>query len=637
MNGWRLSGLSLAFGVLLLLVGCTGTDVLIREVGASGRADYGTLGDGSRLGAAAANLLANRMLQEEFERAPDEVLRRLEQTYRCEKNPELLAALADLAQSIGRKTEDPDRAASARLSTLLYCYEYLTEVDRPREEPYCPQRLLIMRHYNLALTELFAYLSERDLALHSSFQLTSLTGCQVRFLEPELELPLPSEDVEALLLCADYRPCNLTHVSYRFGLGVPLICKLRDGVRMRGQKIFSGQSLPATLIIRFERDPSSPGRFTARLAGYGTLDREEVALNGQTEHVPLELDFSTPIAYMTRKPPLFGYLAYMLNPSATKEMQGLYLMQPYDPDRIPVVFVHGLMSNARTWVQMVNTLQNDPVIRRHYQFWGFSYSSGNPVLFSAYMLRRELDLAVERNTRPGEPSHLQDMVVVGHSMGGLLTRALVTTSDQENLERVFGVKLEELETELGEEERRKLDEILLFSARPYISRVVFIAVPHRGAELATSWIGRFGAALIELPHQLIQTSRAVLEAAARRRDATAEQQLRVATGIDNLDPGDDTLTLLNALPWKSGMPYHSIIGNREKERTPGGSDGIVPYSSSHLDGAASELVVKSGHSVQQQPSAILELRRILLEHLRSLGRDTSSCQETPAASEVSRP
>ena len=85
------------------------------------------------------------------------------------------------------------------------------------------------------------------------------------------------------------------------------------------------------------------------------------------------------------------------------------------------------------------------------------------------------------------------------------------------------------------------------------------------------------------------------------------------------------------------MPYHSIIGNREKERTPGGSDGIVPYSSSHLDGAASELVVKSGHGVQQQPSAILELRRILLEHLRSLGRDTSSRQETPAASEVSRP
>ncbi len=622
MTGIRFWWCGFVAGMMLTAAGCGGGDVLIREVGESGRDDYGVLDTGGGLGAASVNLLADWMLRDEFESAPGEILQKLEQMYRHGKDPEILAAMVDMAQNIGRETTNPDLAASAQLSTLQYCYEYLTEIDRPQEDPYCPQRLLVIRHYNTALTHLFAYLSERDLVLHSAFQLTTLTGRQVRFSKPKLELPLPEQDIESLLLCADYRPCNLTHVSYRFGLGVPLICKLKDGVRVRGQKILFGQSLPATLIIRFERDPNSPMRFTAQLCGYGTLDRETVTIGDRGNSVPLELDFSTPIAYVTRKPPLFGYFSYMLNPMSTQEMQGLYLLQPYDPKRIPVVFVHGLMSNALTWVQMVNTLQNDPVIRRNFQFWGFSYSSGNPVLYSAHLLRRELDRAVQRNGGKGEDNHLQDMVVVGHSMGGLLTRALVTTSDRDSLERVFGVKLSELETELGQDDRRLLDEILLFTARPYIRRVVFMAVPHRGADLATSWIGRWGAALIELPHQIVNVSHAVVDSTVmHRRNDMRERQRRVSTGIDNLGPDDDTLTLLNALPWKEGLPYHSIIGNTERGLTPGGSDGIVPYSSSHLDGAASELVVKSGHSVQQQPPAIQELRRILREHLRSLKKD----------------
>ena len=91
---------------------------------------------------------------------------------------------------------------------------------------------------------------------------------------------------------------------------------------------------------------------------------------------------------------------------------------------------------------------------------------------------------------------------------------------------------------------------------------------------------------------------------------------KFATGIDNLDPNNGTLKLLSSLPFAPGVVYHSIIGNREEDGVPGGSDGVVPYLSSHLDGAASELVVKSGHSVQVNPLAIQELRRILIEHLR---------------------
>ena len=66
------------------------------------------------------------------------------------------------------------------------------------------------------------------------------------------------------------------------------------------------------------------------------------------------------------------------------------------------------------------------------------------------------------------------------------------------------------------------------------------------------------------------------------------------------------------------MPYHSIMGDRgkggNKDHTkPVSSDGVVPYWSSHLDGAQSELVVPSAHPAHQNSQAIAEVRRILRE------------------------
>ena len=93
------------------------------------------------------------------------------------------------------------------------------------------------------------------------------------------------------------------------------------------------------------------------------------------------------------------------------------------------------------------------------------------------------------------------------------------------------------------------------------------------------------------------------------------KELEEFNGIFNLAPGGMALKLLNALELPK-IPYHTIVGNTEGT-LPGGSDGVVEYASSHLDGAASEVVIKNGHSVQQNPLAIQEIRRILLEHLKN--------------------
>jgi hypothetical protein len=51
----------------------------------------------------------------------------------------------------------------------------------------------------------------------------------------------------------------------------------------------------------------------------------------------------------------------------------------------------------------------------------------------------------------------------------------------------------------------------------------------------------------------------------------------------------------------------------------GPSDGVVSERSARLDGAASELIVPADHTtVQCHPLAVMEVRRILLEHLAEL-------------------
>ena len=207
------------------------------------------------------------------------------------------------------------------------------------------------------------------------------------------------------------------------------------------------------------------------------------------------------------------------------------------------------------------------------------------------------------------------MVLIGHSMGGLLSKTLIMNAENRLVEPLLGDNYREMLASLTAEQRDFVTRMMDFKALPFVQRVVFIAVPHRGSEMANSAIGRIGASLIELPQSLVQRGEGVIGNLMRHGWLQPDNS-KIQTGIDNLDPNNRTLQLLETIPFRPGVPYHSVIGNRKEAGIPGGSDGIVPYASSHLDGAVSELVVKSDHSAQQNPLAIREIRRILLEHLR---------------------
>ena len=200
-------------------------------------------------------------------------------------------------------------------------------------------------------------------------------------------------------------------------------------------------------------------------------------------------------------------------------------------------------------------------------------------------------------------------------MGGLVAKTLAMNSGDRLLESVLGADYQEKLENLEPDQRLFVQDMMNFEALPFAKRLVFFAVPHHGSEMAQSWIAHFGSSLIRLPVSLVMRGEGIIKA-LMDQGVFMPNDTKFATGIDNLDPDNRMLNLRRELPFAPGVVYHSVIGNREEDGVPGGSDGVVPYLSSHLDGAASELVVKSDHSVQVNPLAIQELRRILIEHLR---------------------
>ena len=288
---------------------------------------------------------------------------------------------------------------------------------------------------------------------------------------------------------------------------------------------------------------------------------------------------------------------------------GLYFIRRYEPGKIPIVFVHGLFSSPRSFLQNLNELQNDPDIASKFQFWVFLYPTGQPIPNSAMQLRTSLNKV--RDTL--DPDHaeptLDQLVLVGHSMGGLLSKMMVQRTGLTLWNAAFNRSPEELRA--SPEIRKSLDEAMIFEPLPFVRRVIFIATPHRGSPIADQWFGRTIAAMIRRTDEQTMVSRELVELNGPNLIAPELRRMPL-NAIGNLRTDSPLLRALDEIPISRDVPYHSIIP-QIAGRLP--SDGVVPYRSSHLDGAASEKIVPGTHSAQQNPDVTEELKRILRLHL----------------------
>lgn len=391
--------------------------------------------------------------------------------------------------------------------------------------------------------------------------------------------------------------------STRVGLGSPLILENRgtlDPSRYDPEtQSFDVRYRNVTALVKIAGEEAEISIFDP----YGT----ETVRFGERRW-PLAADFTSVVAAAVARDrgDRLGF-ARMINPARYAKTARLTSAQPYDPGRIPVLLIHGLQDTPVTWLPVYQELMRDPVIRKRYQFWFFSYPSGYPYPYSALLLREEL-----QRIRREHPDH-KDIVLVGHSMGGVISRLVLLDPGDRIWTSYFGTPPSA--TELKSESRQLLEDAFVFKPQRHVSRAVFFSAPHRGSDLAVNWIGRLGSKLVHTPSLLADVRDSVVSVI--KADDAALHLDRAANSIDTLSPDDHFVVVTKDMAITGGVPYHSVMGDRGKSvPKEESSDGVVAYWSSHLDGARSERLVPSGHGSHQHPQGIEELHRILLLHLR---------------------
>ena len=405
----------------------------------------------------------------------------------------------------------------------------------------------------------------------------------------------------------DIHGTYVTERTTREGIGAPIVAVGRElykdaKAEFALPRIYYG----VTAIARFD------GR-RCELSFEDPLATETIQMNGHT--YALAADFTVPLAVMLASTNPKKYeLTRLLNPGKYAETARISRLQPYDPNKTVVLVIHGLIDTPATWTPMINALRGDEDIRRNYQFWFYSYPSGYPYPYSASILRHELDAAEKRFPLR------KKMVVIGHSMGGCISRLLITDTGDELWLKLFNKPPEQVR--LSPEGRKIITDALIFKHRSEVGRVIFISAPLRGSDLASNWLGRIGSSLVRAPSTLLSVGNSALKLATFR---SGDLKLkRIPNSVDTLAPNNRFVKAINTIPITPGIPYHTIMGDRGRGDAPNSSDGVVPYWSSHMDGAQSELIVPSAHPAHQNPQAIKEVHRILVLNARATDRSSAA-------------
>ena len=425
---------------------------------------------------------------------------------------------------------------------------------------------------------------------------------------------------DELLFAAEMNFEGLANRHRRFGLGLALVGFRKNTLAQPADHFFPrvGTSRAVTALVRFE--PAAPATPTARVAHlyfYDAMNVDAIDLNGV--QVPLAADFTAPFGLLISRTQLKDIgLSQTLSSAKWLDEAGFYMTEPFDPHKIPIITVHGLLSSPITWINLQNDLMDDPVLRKHYQIWHFFYPAGLPILVSAGLFREKLEDLYTFFDPHRQFSALENAEVIAHSMGGLITRTVVSDSGDQLWERTFNKPPGNLQMEASL--REELDRMLRFHREPFIKRVIFICVPHRGSILAESFAGKVGRMLIAVPATVLLPMRLVLQqTSAAIAPDVKEYMQEDPTSIKGLSPDNPFIQALGGIAIARSIPFHSIIGDRGLDGGEQSSDGVVPYKSSHLAGAESELIVPSDHAATAHPLTVLEVKRILKLHLLQSG------------------
>jgi pimeloyl-ACP methyl ester carboxylesterase len=416
---------------------------------------------------------------------------------------------------------------------------------------------------------------------------------------------------DRILLAETKRPNKAVPTSQREGLGVPLLARVREDRKTDDRRTGypnHGQFIPLTAWLEYSAR-AGDSRATLHLSD----PREQTSIRVGRSTQRLAADFGA-AAHAMLAPGNFVKLAFkgLLDPERFVPERGVYLGEPYRRDKIPVILTHGLNSDPHIWENLATAIMADPELGRRFQIWYFAYPTGEPALNSARAFRRSLEEVRSYYDPQRRDIASRDVVLVGHSMGGLLSRLLVTDSADAFHRAYFTKPLAELN--FRPRVKEEIQAALVFRPVPGVTRAVFIATPHRGSGLASGYIGQAVRSLVSLPATSIRSVAEIVTLNEHALNPLIRNLRRLgATSLDTLSPGHPYFAALETRPVT--VPFHSLIGDRGSGLGSRSSDGIVPYASSHLAGAQSERFVPYGHGCVERRETVEEVTRILRQHL----------------------
>jgi len=552
-------------------------------------------------------LLTRLGLREHFDEDPEVVLTAL-------RGPgeglsrEYLFVLSELSFYHAVKSQKPEYF----LASAVYAWAFvLGRTDEADVAAADPRLRLAANLYNLGLAQGLEVGKEATVVLEPGSRPLPFGRIEIRV--DEKMFLWSSYRMTRFISLGEFKVRGFLNSYRQAGIGAPLAAELTAAgegpeAEEARKRIPQRLKVPVTAVLRFE-DVSTgiaTGNLRGRLEVYAADAATTVEIGGRS--VPLELEPTAALAYQLEGAAVWdteigGFLSAFKPPFPV----GLVMMHPYRPGRVPVVLVHGTASSPARWADIINELQNDPKLRGRIQFWLFTYNTSNPILLSASDLRQNLQHIRTELDPEGRDPALDRLVMIGHSQGGLLTRLMVTDSGTRFWDALTDVPFDKID--VSPETRALIQRSMFFEHQPYVTRVVFIATPHQGSFRVSSLVLGVVRKLVRLPGTVVK---GMAELGEKNTGLPKEA---APTAVDNMLPGNRFVRTLSASPIAPGVTVHSIIPVTEPGPPSGQNDGVVKYESAHLEGAASEKIVRSSHSTQSIPATILEIRRILYEHL----------------------
>lgn len=597
-------GLAVMFG----LGGCAGPSLKVGALSKPQSKVEKVIYNSSALTDASVGSLKADGLFELYRSEPDKAIRRAWELQKKGSTPRRKAALAEMSldQGMSLEKKDPLRALGSYLDAAQFSVQESTSVKGTERS----ESAIIHRR---AVSGVVGVIHANPELVDSKASVAGVQGVHRfsiaeggRYVSPSrFALLVPTERLTL-------KGMKLRSVT-QDGAGVAMLGKeLPDHRQLLSNPFIprGGYGYPLNARIEFSGTSS-------KLALQDLMLGSNARINGKS--VPLESDFSAAIAsYFDEHTDHYSGFKAMIRPGNFDQRAGLITIEPFRKNKIPLFLVHGLQSKAEAWVHLANRLRAAPFIRERYQIILFNYPTGNPVAKNAADLRDALADFKKLYDPQGRNPYLKQSVIAGHSMGGVISNMQIRTSGSKVYDALFKKNLDEVK--MGAKQKNEAQRRLFFKANPDIDRVILIAAPLRGSSFASNPIGKLGSFLIKLPFDLAGSVLDQIDVADVMTGGAGDAFARPRNSITSLRSDDPVLAAVLTLPVRQGVKIHSIIAQaNDKAPRAEGTDRIVRYSSSHLEGVESEkIVLNANHtSVLRNDECLTEMWRILQKHLRS--------------------